>query len=322
MAKKLLERAVRGAAPGNFAMVMATGIVSAALRQAGSREPSEALLWLAAAAFGVLTLAAAARAAAFPAEVRGDLMRTDRVFSYFAFPAAASVLGSDSGQHQAAAALAVATALAWLAVTCAVISTGTAERWPVRHAAGSWELWVVGTQATAIAATTAAVPAGVAVAVWSAGVVLYALVTAMVVTRLLVAGLGPDDPFAPYWVTMGAASITVLAATQVLPGPRGGPVLTDMALIFWSVATGLIPVLIVAGAARRLRRPGKPRFRRELWMISFPCGMYALASMRLGDAAGRPLIHDIGAALAWPAAAVWALVFAGMVTALPRSLRR
>jgi Voltage-dependent anion channel len=110
-----------------------------------------------------------------------------------------------------------------------------------------------------------------------------------------VAGLAPGDPVAPYWVTMGAASITVLGAAQSLQvidvagsaavtGLRTG--LTDLGLVFWSVATGLIPALSIIGAVR-WRRGLTPRgFRREWWMIVFPAGMYATASMRIGTEAG------------------------------------
>ncbi len=37
----------------------------------------------------------------------------------------------------------------------------------------------------------------------------------MVLARLLLADLGPQDPTAPHWVAMGPASITVLAAAQI-----------------------------------------------------------------------------------------------------------
>ena len=127
----------------------------------------------------------------------------------------------------------------------------------------------------------------------------------------------------PYWVTMGAASITVLAATQIRPAAAAAglagarPVLTGAALAFWSVATAGIPVLTAIGLTRRLRRRPRTalRFRRELWIIVFPAGMYATASMRLGAAAGLPPVRDIGLVAVWPAAAAWALVFAGMAIA-------
>jgi len=324
---------VRGADPSAFAMVMATGIVSVGLRQAGSSLLSAALLWLASAAFVVLAAASGWRAAWFPGDVRRDVARPDRVFSYFAIPAAASVLAArlaDRGQHDVVAVLTVTTVLAWaaccgLVLTLLAAQTGTLrERIP--DVDGTWQLWVVGTQSVAIAAVSAytagLVPdrlaAWTGLVAWSAGATLYLAVTTLVITRLVTAGLAPGDQFAPYWVTMGAASITVLAAAQVLhiTGPAvlaaSRPALTVLALAFWSLATGLIPVLAVTGAVRWLRGHAPRGFRRELWMIVFPAGMYAAASMRIGTEARLPPIHQIGTAAVWVAAAVWAAVFAGM----------
>jgi tellurite resistance protein TehA-like permease len=328
-----LALAVRGADARAFAMVMATGIVSVALRQAGNAWLSAALLWVASAAFVVLAAASAWRAAWFPAGVRDDLTRPDRVFGFFAIPAAASVLAArlaDRGQHDLVAALTAFTALAWVAAFGAVIAflagrTGT--RRVIADVNGTWQLCVVGTQSVAIAATSAyaagAVPdrlaAWAASAAWAAGALLYVLVTTLVITRLRTAGLAPGDPFAPYWVTMGAASITVLAAAQILhvTGPAVlaafRPALTGLAFAFWSLATALIPVLTAAGAVRWLRGHAVRGFRREQWMIVFPAGMYATASMRIGAEAGVPLIREVGTAAVWVAAAAWAAVFAAMI---------
>ncbi|HEY6315290.1 MAG TPA: tellurite resistance/C4-dicarboxylate transporter family protein [Streptosporangiaceae bacterium] len=337
-----LLRAVRGADPRSFAMVMATGIVSVALRQAGAQGLSAALLWVAVVAFAVLVVASAWRVAAFGQEVRGELRRPDRVFSYFAFPAAASVVAArlaGSGSPVVVAVLVVVTVLAWVAVTCLVLGfpafVARARR-AIADVNGTWELWVVGTQSTAIAATSAyaagVVPARLAawaaIVVWSAGAVLYPVITGLVITRLLAVGLRPDDLVAPYWVTMGAASITVLGAAQTLPVAKAAalaavrPALTGLALIFWSVATGLIPALAVLAAGRR--RSGRTRrgFHRELWMIVFPAGMYATASMRLGAEAGLTPIRDTGTTATWVAAAVWAAVFTWMtVSAIARRSR-
>jgi tellurite resistance protein TehA-like permease len=314
-------------------MVMATGIVSVALRQAGSHVLSAVLLWIASAAFAVLAAASACRLARFPADVRGDLTRPDRVFSAFAVPAAASVLAArlaEQGQPDVVAALTAFTALAWVAAFSAVaafLAGRAGTRRAIADVNGTWQLCVVGTASVAIAATSAyaagAVPdrlAGWAASVaWAAGALLYLLVTALVVTRVRAAGLAPGEPFAPYWVTMGAASITVLAAAQILriTGPAVlaafRPALTGLALAFWSLATTLIPVLTVAGAVRWLRGRAARGFRRELWMIVFPAGMYATASMRIGAEAGVPAIRAVGTAAVWVAAAVWAVVFAAMI---------
>jgi tellurite resistance protein TehA-like permease len=328
-----LAQAVRGCDPRAFAMVMASGIVSVALRQAGSPPLSAALLWIASAGFVVLVIGSVWRAVWFPADARSDLTRPDRVFSCFAIAAAASVLAArlaDRSQHDVVAALTAFTVLAWAAACCAVIAFlvgGAGTRRSITDVNGTWQLWVVGTASVAIAAASAyaagLVPdrlaAWAAIAAWPAAALLYVLVTALVVTRLLRVGLAPGDLFAPYWVTMGAASITVLAAAQVLhiTGPTvlaaSRPALTDLALAYWSVATALVPALTVIGIVRWLRGRAAKGFRRELWMIVFPAGMYATASMQIGAEAGVRQIHEIGTAAVWVATPVWAVVFAWMI---------
>src|SRR5579863_9609319 len=70
-----LERVLREADPRCFTMVMATGIVSVALRLADSPDLSAVLLWVAVAAFGILVVGSAWRVAAFGPQVRGELNR-------------------------------------------------------------------------------------------------------------------------------------------------------------------------------------------------------------------------------------------------------
>jgi tellurite resistance protein TehA-like permease len=336
--------AVRGIDPGSFAIVMATGIVSAALRAAGGTGGtgvSAALLVIAAAFFTLLAAVSALRAAAFPADLRADLTNPRTAFSGFAFVAACGVLGdrlATDGHDDTAAALAVAALAAWLALTCVVPG-----RMAVRHRTppavtdigGNWYLWAVGTQSLAIAATflwtggiIGARPAAItAITAWLAGVTLYLLISALVAARLLLAGLAEGSPTAPYWVAMGAASITVLAAALILhdagsPAVRAArPALTAAAVAFWILACSLIPVLVGRVAWRHLLRREPVRYREDLWMIVFPAGMYATASLQLGSAARLPLIHAVGTAAAWVAACIWTLTFAAMIVWLAARLR-
>jgi hypothetical protein len=50
-------------------------------------------------------------------------------------------------------------------------------------------------------------------------------------------------------------------------------------------------------------------------MVVFPLGMYSVAGLPLGTAAGLALIRRAGVVAAWPAAAAWALTFALMAAA-------
>jgi tellurite resistance protein TehA-like permease len=325
--------AVRGTHPGSFAVVMATGIVSAALRGAGDARASAALLAIASGCFTVLVAASAMRAAAFPADLRTDLISPRSGFTGFAFVAACGVLGdrlAGDGHDGVAAALAAAAVAAWLTLTCLVPG-----RMAVRHRTppaisdigGNWYLWAVGTQSLAIAATFlgagrflgARAAALTAIIAWLAGAVVYLLIAGLVAARLLLAGLDPRSPTAPYWVAMGGASITVLAAALILQdtgSPAASavrPALTAAAVSFWILASSLIPVLLGRVAWRHLLRREPVRYRADLWMIVFPAGMYATASMQLGIAARLPPVHAVGTAAAWAAAFVWTLTFAAMI---------
>lgn len=256
-------------------------------------------------------------------------MCPDRAFTCFAVVAPYGVLGNGlaaAGQPGAAAALAAAALAAWLALTCLVparLAAPASARPPITAVNGTWYLWPVATQSLAIAAAFVraggllppGLAAAVGIAAWSAGVTLYAAVMVLVVARLLLAGPGPADAaaLAPYWVAMGAASISAFAAARILHTTVARPVITGVAVILWAVATGLIPVLATL-TARWLRPPARPRYRPQAWAIVFPLGMYAMAGLQLGTAARLPLIHHIGAAAVRPAAAAWAVTFTAMVT--------
>jgi tellurite resistance protein TehA-like permease len=350
-------RAMRSVSPDSFTLVMATGIVSAAVRQDGFPMPADVMLGIAAAAFVAIAGASCVRAALAPAAMRADLTTPNRAFGSFALVAACAVLGSglsQAGRRGAAEALAWTGLAAWLALTCVVPARLALRRKAkprIDEVNGTWYLWAVATQSLSISASflrdDREVPAGaaqpVAVALWLVGIVLYLAISFLVALRLHAAGLGPAGLRAPYWVAMGAASISVLAADQILrgpgaagagPGAAGGPgvagggpgvagadagaghaVVAATAVTLWLLATGLIPVLAAVTAALGARWPPRLRYAPGAWTIVFPLGMYAVASTQLGLVAGLPLAREIGRGEAWCALAAWALTFALFVVA-------
>ena len=88
---------MRRCAPGYFAIVMATGIVSIALQLAGFRVVSAVLLIAAALVVAGLAAASAVRLAVFPGVVGDDLRDPARAFACFAFVVAADVTGAGLG---------------------------------------------------------------------------------------------------------------------------------------------------------------------------------------------------------------------------------
>lgn len=277
-------------APGSFSMVMATGIVAAALRQDGLAPAADVLVAIAAAAFIVLAAAVGWRSVALPAGLRADLTSPGRVFTAFTFTAACGVLGLDLstiGLPYLAAALAAAGAVAWLALTLLIpvrMATSRRARPSIAEVNGTWYLWAVGTQSLAIMAAflraggvLAAVPAVVvALAAWLAGLAIYVLTTTLVAVRLRRAGVGRPGARAGYWIAMGAASISVLAAAHIL-GISGAPAVVtvrpwtaDVAIVLWALATCLVLVLAVATAVLWLRPLPRPRYDAATWLVTSP----------------------------------------------------
>jgi tellurite resistance protein TehA-like permease len=141
-----------------------------------------------------------------------------------------------------------------------------------------------------------------------------------VALRLLLYEVRPEDIDAPYWVAMGACAITVLAGARIVEMADAPMVSVTRGLVggvsvmFWAFATWLIPVLIAVGFWRHVKRRLPLRYGPTLWSIAFPVGMYAVASISLGQADRLPLVGQIGTASIWVALAVWVTVFTAMVS--------
>jgi tellurite resistance protein TehA-like permease len=325
-------RAVEGLTPGYFALVMASGIVSIGLRLEGFAVLSTALLVVCGTAFVVLVTLTVVRFVAFRAATADDFMDPRRAFGFFTFVAATNVLGvrlGMQGWYAATAGLLVVAGLTWLVLGYVVPWTavlGQQERPIVAAANGTWFIWVVASQSVAVAAATLEPVAEsgrrelalLAVMSWSVGVFLYAAVGILVSLRLMLYKFGPEDLTPPYWVSMGALAITVLAGARIVEMANAPMVdatrglIAGLAVVFWAFATWLIPVLVAAGWWRHIVRRVPLRYEATMWSIIFPLGMYAVAGIYLGEADRLPLVRMVGRLELWVAFSAWAVVFAAM----------
>lgn len=309
---------------------MATGIVAAGLRVDGANSLSDILLAIAAISFAVLIVLNVWRLAAFRKEAVADFFDPQKAFGYFTVVAAAGVLAGGLASH---GRIWLALALFVLGFTCWLV-LGYAVPWAtmldrshhptVRGANGSWFLWVVSSQSVA---TMAAILerqlnaaehmfAMLSVTAWSVGVFLYGAESMLIALREMLY----QADFAPsYWVCMGAASITVLAGAEILEAPGStivtnvSPILDAATVMFWSFASWLLPMLMIAFCWRHFWRRVPFSYDASLWSMVFPLGMYAVASVRLGQAEQLPWVERTGRVELWLAFAVWCCVFAGFV---------
>ncbi len=80
-----------------------------------------------------------------------------------------------------------------------------------------------------------------------------------------------------------------------------------------------LPMILTAGhVVRRVPLAYEP----GLWGIAFPVAMYGVASHELGTALKVPWLVTLGRDEAWPALALWAVVFLAMAAELPRRSAR
>ena len=335
-----MHRALESLTPGYFALVMATGIISVGMKFEGFAAISWVLLVISASAFAILFYLTAWRFIAYRQATNDDFNDPRRGFGFFTFVAGTNVLGvrlGIEGYYGATAAMLVLSGIAWLVLGYVVPWTavlGRAERPIVATANGTWFIWVVASQSVAIAAaviepvfeTGRRELALLAVMSWSVGVFLYAATGVFVSLRLMLYQFGPEELTPPYWVSMGALAITVLAGARIVEMADTPIVhatrelIAGLAVVFWAFATWLIPVLVAAGWWRHVVRRVPLRYEATLWIIVFPLGIYAVAGIYLGQADRLPVVEMIGRVELWVALTAWAIVFLAMTRHVWRSV--
>ncbi|MBO0702232.1 MAG: tellurite resistance/C4-dicarboxylate transporter family protein [Candidatus Dormibacteraeota bacterium] len=319
--------------PACFAFVMATGIVSTGTLVLGLSWISIPLLPIAAAGYLLLCVLTAWRLVRFPGRVLGDASNEARAFGFFTFVAGGNVLGvrlDAAGLAGPALALMALSAAAWVLLTYGLVArlAVVPGKPGLGAASGAWLLWVVSTQsvgaaAAALASDHASLANGfafVAAGMWAVGIVLYLVLIAIIVARLLLVDLTPEQLTHPYWVAMGATAITVLTAARILGLharlPIPSPVESGLTFVLWAFGSWWIPLLLVLGLWRYLLRRFKLTYQVSLWSIVFPLGMYATASEAFGVVAGIPVLIAIARVEVWFAVAAWLLTLVAMLAAV------
>lgn len=322
-----------------FSFVMATGIVSVSLQLHGATGLSRALFAVAALAYAVLAVLLVVQSQQ-RGRIATQLAEPGARFGYFTLVAASGVLATrvsltgDAGLSPWALGLAALTLLSWFAVVAVVVRGSRADRGPLHHRVeGTWFLGTVACQSvatvTAMSADLlpAAAPVALPIALGAllAGIGWYVIVLTAVIVRFARRGIDPATLTPPYWITMGACAITVLAAsriaqTEALPQPLHGAVDT-CAEFFWWFATALIPVIVVAGWWRHVRHRVPLDGTATLWAIVFPIGMYDVASTLIARHHGLAPARTIGDVGVWMALTVWGATTVVLVWRMQRRAR-
>jgi tellurite resistance protein TehA-like permease len=332
-------KAVRDLHPAYFGFVMATGIISTGMFLLGPSWLSTALLVAAAAGLAVLGAALAARLVWFRTNVAADLKAPDRVFGFFTITAGLDVLGvrfAFGGHPLVTVILAAIAAVLWLVLTYGVPASLLLDRSRdsvLGGVNGSWLLWIVATQSLSLVAailtpvwpSQSSLLAPVSVGLWSVGLLLYLLVATLILLRWLTVPMTPATLGPPYWILMGATAISVLAGARVLTVPADLPVVRatssfveGFSFALWAFGTWWIPLLLILGLWRHVRRSWPLTYEPTLWSVVFPLGMYSVATLTFGKAAHLTFMEPLARFMIWVALAAWVLVAAAFLAQLAR----
>jgi tellurite resistance protein TehA-like permease len=322
--------------PGNFALVMATGILSIGFDTLGFGWMAQALSVIALAAWAVLLALSAARVALFARAVRIDLTNPRMVFSYFTLVAATDIVGlllharGHAGLAMACWALAFLAWCSLLYLAFSVLTFLTHEH-NVNIMHGGWLISIVGTQSLVLLGARIAPDLGEYAGymmvevymLWGLGLAFYGIFVTLFCYRIFFLSLKPQDISPLLWVVMGAAAISANAGTTLLGTDPRLPFLAaqhafvdGVTLMIWAWATWWIPMLFLFGVWKHGANRLPLQYEPIMWSFVFPLGMYSVASARLGLAADFPPLQWISQLMIWVAFAAWVVVLAGLVRRL------
>ncbi len=332
------SRAIENLAPGYFALVMGTGIISVGLGMVGFQVVSAVLVGIAALCYVVLWVLYIWRAIRFRQAMLRDLRDPEKAFAYFTIVAGSGVLAVALIRHGVvgpAVVLIAFAAVLWFIfgylLPWQVLMTRDGK--PIlARTNGTWFIWAVASQSVVVcmAQIEPYVTAGrywvgiLAVLSWSVGVALYAGVAILVLLRIIHYGITAAQFEPPYWVAMGALAIAVVAGTNIID-MQSTPmvdatrtIIAGTVVIFWSFCVWLIPMLVGAGFWRHVRQRVPLVYLPTLWSMVFPIGMFAVASVNMGRVDRLPVVEAIGHVMVGVAVLVWLTVFVAMLVRIAR----
>jgi hypothetical protein len=300
------RRLAQALGPDAGAAVMASGIVSVAMRSVGRETLSSALLVLTAIAWAVLGALFLHRACLDPGRWRREAERASSLTAV----AGTAVLGVRL------------TLLGWswagwtllaIATTVCLMLLRVLRNARVLPSSGAAFLLVVAPQSLAVLAARLADRlssrwlALAALFPFAFGLGAYVLVIARFDFAELRTGAGD------HWVSGGALAISTLAcgelshATATLPALGGvHDPLRIASVVLWVLTVAWLPALVGAEA---LWTRGRYEVRR--WATVFPLGMYAVMSFTVGAVTGAAWMVSLARAWAWVALAAWIAVTVG-----------
>jgi len=343
MKRSKITEAAANLFPGYFALVMATGIISIAAFQLNMKPIAWALLVINVVAYLVLWFLLLVRLVRFFPRVKADITDHARGPGFFTIVAGTAVLGSQLviilGEYRAAGVLWVIALLLWILIMYTFLAAVTVqeEKPPLETGiSGTWLLATVATQSVSVLGTLLADHFAeyraqllfFTLCMFLLGCMLYLLLITLIFYRFTFVKLTTVTLTPPYWINMGAVAITTLAGARLIIAAPGVELLSGMlpflkgfTLFFWAAGTWWIPLLIILGVWRHMRKHFPLVYDPLYWGMVFPLGMYTVCTLQLSKAIAFDSLMIIPRYFVFVAMLAWLIVFAGFLQSLLRARR-
>ncbi len=319
---------------------MATGIISTGASLLGMKWLAWTLLSTNLVAYAVLWFLLTVRLIRFFPRVKADL--TDHTLGpgFFTVVAGTCVLGSQllivTERHREAMFLWFLGLLLWTLVMYTFLTAVTVREDKPQFEigiSGTWLLAAVATQSISVLGTMLADHFGsyrepllfFTLCMFLLGCMLYLILITLIFYRFTFVNLTTVTLTPPYWINMGAVAITTLAGARlIIAAPTWSflremlPFLKGFTLFFWAVCTWWIPLLLILGIWRHLRKHFPLVYDPLYWGMVFPLGMYAVCTLQLSKALDLDFLMFIPRSFIFVALAAWFLTFIGLIHELLR----
>ncbi len=326
----------------NFALVMATGIVSIAADFLDWHAIAIFLFWINVCAFPLFWILMGARILRHPRRVGSEMIDHLLGAGYFTAVAASCILGAQFirlfGNFRIAFGLWIFGIFLWIIFIYTFFTGLTVkEEKPElsRGISGAWLVAVVATQSIAILSTLMAAHWAqpwrlmanfLGLSMWLWGGMLYIWMISLIFYRYAFFRFPPGDLTPPYWINMGAMAISTLAGARLIINAGPGapfllslrPFLEGFTVFYWATGTWWIPMLILLGIWRYIYKRFPFRYDPLYWGAVFPLGMYTAATLQMSQAMKLDFLLFLPRWFFFIALGSWIATFLGLVLSLIR----